>query len=69
MHYVYYLWHRYYIGWVVVKVLVSLQKLLLSETLVTLITSVGFLVRVDQHMRFKMSLKIINMYIHNDANK
>jgi len=41
-----------------VEVLMSLQKLFLSKTLITLITPIWFLVCVNQHMRFKMALKI-----------
>ena len=37
------------------KVLVSLQQLLLSEALVTLVALKRFLVRVRQHMRLKVA--------------
>ena len=44
------------ICWVVVKVLVPLQQLLLPEALVTLVTLERFLVCVYQHVRLKVAL-------------
>ena len=44
------------IGWVVIKVLVPLQQLLLSKALVALVTLERFLVCVYQHVRLKVAL-------------
>ena len=41
---------------VVVEVLMALEKLLLSELLITLVAFKRFLVRVDKHVRFQMAL-------------
>ena len=43
------------IDWVVINVLVSLQQLLLSKALVTLVALKWFLVRVCQHVRFEVA--------------
>ena len=47
---------RGHVGWVVIKILVPFQKLLLSEALVTLVTLERFLVCVYQHVRLKVAL-------------
>ena len=47
---------RGHVGWVVIKILVPFQKLLLSEALVTLVTLEWFLVCVNQHVRLKVAL-------------
>lgn len=52
-----FLWHRWDIGWIVIKVLMTSEKLTLPEALVTLITLKGLLVCVDEHMRFQMTLR------------
>jgi hypothetical protein len=44
------------ICWVVIKVLVPLQQLLLSKALVALVTLERFLVCVYQHVRLKVAL-------------
>ena len=44
------------VGWVVVKVLMPLEELLLSEALVTLIALIRLLVRVNQHVALQMTL-------------
>ena len=43
------------VDWVVINVLVSLQQLLLSKALVTLVALKWFLVRVCQHVRLKVA--------------
>ena len=47
---------RWYIGRVMVQILVPFQELLLSEALVTLITLEWLLVCVDQHVGLQMAL-------------
>ena len=49
--------HRGHVGWVVIKILVPFQMLLLSEALVTLVTLERFLVCVNQHVRLKVALE------------
>lgn len=49
--------YRRHIVGVVVKILVPLQQLLLSESLVTFITTEWLLVRMNQHVRLKMTLR------------
>ena len=44
------------VGWVVVKVLVPLEELLLPEALVTLVTLIRLLVRVNQHVALQVTL-------------
>ena len=48
---------RWYIGGVMVEVLMPLKELLLPEALVTLITLIRLLVSVNQHVALKMPLR------------
>ena len=50
------LWRWRNICWVVIKVLMPLQQLLLSKALVALVTLERFLVCVYQHVRLKVTL-------------
>lgn len=42
---------------IVIQILMASEKLLLSETLITLIALIRFLVGVNQHVRFQMALR------------
>lgn len=46
---------RRYIVFVVIQIVMALQQLFLSERLVTLLTLVGFLVGMNQHVRLQVS--------------